>query len=76
MAYEKRSEMMKESPMATIIVFAFLGIAGVVMAVVGGNNVTGFNQTILVNLGSAVFGGALAFFLIEMFRWSRERKKK
>ncbi len=67
---------MRESPIATIIVFAFLGIAGVLMTVFAGNITIGFNQTILANLGSAILGGALAFFLVEMFRWSRERKKK
>ena len=64
---------MRDSPLATILVFVILVIAGVVMMVVAGNSTTGFNQTVLANLGSAIFAGALAFFLIEIFRWSRER---
>lgn len=67
---------MKESPLATILVFAILAIVGVVMTVVAGDVTTGFNQTVLANLGSAIFAAALAFFLIEMFRWSREEGKK
>lgn len=30
-------------------------------------------RAVLMNIGSAIFGGALAFYLIEMFRWDEGR---
>ena len=52
-----------------IIVFVALLVAGIVLAA----GVTSFvesalDKSVLVSMGSAIVGGALAFFLVEMFR--------
>jgi hypothetical protein len=55
------------------IVFVLLAVAGVGMAAAASVLAdTSADQAILINVGSAIFGGALAFFLVEMFRWARE----
>ena len=57
-----------------IIVFAVLAAAGIVLAAMSTNIVNGPQQGVLSDIGSALFAGSLAFFLVEMFRWARERK--
>lgn len=49
------------------IIFAVLTIAGIGLAVIGPNVSDSDQQLVLVNIGSAIFAGALAFFLVEMF---------
>ena len=66
--------MNKEFPVKAIITFAVLVAAGVIVAVTGGRLATGNDQMVLANMGSAIVGGSVAFFLIEMFRWDRKRK--
>lgn len=51
----------------TTIVFAALAITGIVVAASAQFVMSDLEQTILVALGSAVFGAALAFFLIRLF---------
>lgn len=51
----------------TVIVFAVLASAGIIMAVSAQSVTDGLQQTILVALGSALFGAALAFFLVRLF---------
>lgn len=51
----------------TIIVFAALAAAGLIMAGSAKYLQAGIDQIILVALGSALFGAALAFFLIRLF---------
>ena len=51
----------------TVITFVILAIAGISVAV-SAKLVTGaFEQTVLIAIGSAIFGASLAFFLIRMF---------
>ena len=51
----------------TVITFIVLAIAGVSVAV-SAKLVTGmFEQTVMVAIGSAMFGASLAFFLIRIF---------
>jgi NhaP-type Na+/H+ or K+/H+ antiporter len=51
----------------TVIVFAALAAAGIVVAVSAQNVADGLQQTIMVALGSALFGASLSFFLVRLF---------
>lgn len=51
----------------TAVIFAALAIAGIAVAVSAQTIVDGLQQTILVAIGSALFGSALTFFLVRMF---------
>lgn len=51
----------------TAVTFALLAIAGILMAVGAKTMPTGVDQTILISVGSALFGAALAFFLVRVF---------
>ncbi|MFC2038707.1 hypothetical protein ACFLUG_02940 [Chloroflexota bacterium] len=62
-------------PVKAIITYTVLVIVGVVVTVTAGSYATGYERVVVANLGSAIFGGSLAFFLVEMFRWDRERIK-
>ena len=57
----------KTSISRTVIVFMALTIAGIVMAVSSQFVMAALEQTIIVALGSAMFGAALSFFLIRLF---------
>lgn len=57
------------------IVFALLTLAGVGLAVGSANLAEAQSQQVLVSLGSALFGGALAFFLIQLFDLNRRAKE-
>jgi hypothetical protein len=67
--------MKNKFPVKATITFAVLVVAGVIVTATAGNYVTGYDQVVVANLGSAIFGGGLAFFLIEMFRWDRKRNR-
>ena len=55
-----------------IIVFAVLMIAGIVLALGATSFVeSALDKSVLISMGSAIVGGALAFFLVEMFRQNR-----
>ena len=51
----------------TVVAFAALAVAGIGMAVGARTLTDGFDQTVLVAVGSAMFGSALAFFLVRVF---------
>ena len=51
----------------TAVTFALLAIAGILMAVGAKNMTDAVDRTILVSVGSAMFGAALAFFLVRVF---------
>ena len=51
----------------TIIVFAALAAAGIIVAVSAQNVTDSLQQTIMVALGSALFGASLSFFLVRLF---------
>ena len=51
----------------TVIVFAALAAAGVALAVSSQFVMTTLEQTIMVGLGSAMFGASLCFFLVKLF---------
>ena len=51
----------------TSVSFAVLAIAGILMAVGAKTMPAGVDQTILISVGSALFGAALAFFLVRVF---------
>ncbi len=67
--------MKKEFPAKVVITFSVLVAAGAIMIATAGSFVAGYHQIVLSNMGSAIIGGSLAFFLIEMFRWDREHNK-
>ena len=50
----------------TVVIFAVLAIAGVSLAVGSKFLVNTSEQTILIGIGSAMFGAALTFFLIRL----------
>ena len=54
-----------------VVVFAFLVASGVGMMVSSGSIGGPFEQDVLMHIGSALFAGGLAFFLVEIFRWDR-----
>ena len=51
----------------TAITFMVLSVAGISVAVGAKFVMTAVEQTILVAVGSAIFGAALTFFLVRMF---------
>jgi len=51
----------------TAITFVVLSVAGIGVAVSAKFVMTAVEQTILVAVGSAIFGAALTFFLVRMF---------
>ena len=51
----------------TAVTFALLAIAGILMAVSAKTMPPGVDQTILISVGSALFGASLAFFLVRIF---------
>jgi hypothetical protein len=51
----------------TTVTFVILAMTGIFMAVGAKTMPTGIDQTILVSVGSALFGAALAFFLVRVF---------
>lgn len=51
----------------TVIVFAALAAAGIVVAVSAQFVADSLEQTIMVALGSALFGASLSFFLVRLF---------
>ncbi len=59
-------------PVKATALFVALTTTGVSVTVAAGTFANGLQQMALGELGSAVFAGGLAFFLIEIFRWARE----
>ncbi len=51
-----------------------IGLAVVFAALIIAADSTGdtFARQVMTSLGSAIFGGGVAFFLIQMFQWERE----
>jgi uncharacterized membrane protein len=50
----------------TVVIFAVLAIAGVSLAVSSKFLASPSEQTVLIGIGSAMFGAALTFFLIRV----------
>ena len=51
----------------TTITFVALAVGGIFMAVGAKTLTDPVDQTILISVGSAIFGAALAFFLVRIF---------
>jgi len=51
----------------TTVTFIALAMVGILMAVGAKTMPAGVDQTILISVGSALFGAALAFFLVRVF---------
>lgn len=51
----------------TTITFVALAVTGIFMAVGAKNMIDAVDQSILISVGSALFGAALAFFLVRIF---------
>ena len=51
----------------TVIVFAALAVAGIILTVSSQFVTTALEPTIMVGLGSALFGASLCFFLVRLF---------
>ena len=51
----------------TVVTFAALALAGIGMAVGARNLTNPFDQTVLIAVGTAIFGASLAFFLVRVF---------
>lgn len=60
-------ERSKISPKA-ILVFGILATTGVSLAAIVSRFQSGLEQQVLIGIGSAMFGAALAFFLVHGFR--------
>ena len=56
----------------TVVIFAALAIAGVSLVVGSQFLVNPSEQTILVGIGSAIFGAALTFFLIRLLSFTEK----
>jgi hypothetical protein len=57
----------KFSSKATLV-FSILTTVGVAMAAIFSRFQTGFDREVFIGIGSAIFGGALAFFLGQAFK--------
>jgi len=69
---------MKTKLLKPTLIFIALAIAGIGMSVGSGRLAGEFEQNLLSNLGTAIFGAGLVVFLIEALRWDRQhdfRKK-
>ena len=51
----------------TVVTFAALAVAGISVAVSGRFMADAFDQSVMVAIGSAMFGASLAFFLLRFF---------
>jgi hypothetical protein len=51
----------------TTLTLVFLALVGIFMAVGAKTMAEGVDQNILISVGSALFGAALAFFLVRIF---------
>ena len=51
----------------TVITFVALAVAGIGLAVGAKFMMDAFEQTIMIAIGSAIFGASLSFFLIRLF---------
>jgi len=51
----------------TVVTFVALAVAGISLAVGARFMVDAFEQTIMIAIGSAMFGASLSFFLIRLF---------
>jgi hypothetical protein len=51
----------------TTLTFVALAMVGIFMAVGARTMTDAVDQSILISVGSALFGGALAFFLVRVF---------
>jgi hypothetical protein len=65
---------MEAFPAKAVVLFVALAAAGITLAAMASELATGSDQTVLGEIGISIFGGSLAFFLVEMFHWDRERK--
>lgn len=70
---EQRGSTEMSFPARAAVLFVALAVAGTVLVATADRLTNGFHQTVLAEMGSAIFGGGLAFFLVEIFRWARER---
>jgi uncharacterized membrane protein YadS len=50
-----------------VIVFTVMAVAGIGMAVGARNIADAFERTILIAIGSSMFGASLTFFLVRVF---------
>ena len=64
---------MNKLTIGATIIFAVLAATGIALAAMSSSIAQGAQQIVLAQIGSALFAGSLAFFLVEMFRWARER---
>jgi hypothetical protein len=51
----------------TVVMFAALAIAGIIVAFSARSVADTLDQTIMVAIGSAMFGASLTFFLVRLF---------
>ena len=51
----------------TVVTFAMLAIAGIGVVVSGRSMTNVFEQSVMIAIGSAMFGASLAFFLVRVF---------
>ena len=51
----------------TVVIFVVLAVAGIGMAVSARNIADLFDRTVLIAVGSALFGASLSFFLVRLF---------
>ncbi len=73
---EGKTKGLKGFPLMATVLFGTLAAAGTGVAASADKLATGFHQIVLAQIGSAIFAGGLAFFLIEMSRWARERNSE
>lgn len=57
----------KDLIVRTTVTFVALALAGIFMAVGAKTMTNAVDQSILISVGSALFGAALAFFLVRIF---------
>lgn len=68
----------KQSPrevLQAVAIFVVLAVIGVGLAVGGRGMGESADQIVMATIGSALLGGGLAFFLLEVSRLDRERRQ-
>jgi FtsH-binding integral membrane protein len=65
---------MNRYPIAQTIAFTALAVAGISLAVLA-PDVAGAAPSAVTAIGAAMFGGSLAFFLLELFAWDGAQRR-
>jgi hypothetical protein len=72
--YKRKNEMNKKHLIASVVMFIVLTVTGISLIVYGPSSTQANAQQVLPMVGAAIFGGGLAFFLVEMFNLDQQKR--